>query len=449
MSKILAIIILMVACTACDDNPEKKPVEAVLLKGSVGFGSLKSGTVTVYDYSACKKGGELAKGDLKDSNVFQYHVRDSGANLPVLVELSNINHIDDWSDTNVTSPDDKLYGVLVLKPSDAEKNMVLSFWTHLATALAEQKCTIDPSKAVDHITESNTLFSTMLTFDVHEDKPLQIKKLVAPPFTLREVAGVRYGIANAAVSSYTLNIGTSSLSFATAAYDDLAFDGKLDGVSLRGPLTLATTKLNTATYRNELALNMDAIIRHLKNMPASINVSLLDGLVQTFRDATGADFFGSEKPTLLADAAPPPLISSRAYGCSVVSTNRQTGCPDCKTIYTFKATIELDVNDLYSTSIVAVTDANGAQITLDNSEIPWRSGMKTVMNVQFEDTYENNKRVGVRPISLGITNDYGKTRNATTSNVGMDSCTMGPVNVIGPAPLPLPPFPGAIILPGG
>lgn len=241
---IILVAGLLVACNG--DNNAKPRFATSSIKGIAAMGDLISGTVTAYDFSQCKQGAVLGKAELTEgANLYNFVLDPNGLELPILLELSKFKYYEEASDLEIDATGNVLYSSFLLR-AGVNQNATVSYWTHLAHARTVYKCKSTPANAVQLVTESNELFRKALTFD-----PIN----VLPEVILDDVLitsdrdAMKYGVANAAVSYYTVGLDKlsggiaphvlfNSISFAEIAYADLTHDGFLTGTDQNGQIYL-------------------------------------------------------------------------------------------------------------------------------------------------------------------------------------------------------------------
>ena len=444
MKNVFLVLFLMFICTACSEDTNEKPSEAVTIDGTVAMGEIQSGTLKVYDYSQCTKGGALAQTTLNQSNNFSLTTGARDSDTPLLFELSNYQYKEQWSDEIVDAADNKLYAVAVLTSGERSINVTLSFWTMLAAGYAEENCMSSTPDAVNNVKEANQIFSDVLDADILEDTPIYFPTLESPPFNVRELTNARYGIANMAVASYTYDLdvrngeSTHHVSFNTAmfaqfAYSDIVFEGFLDGVNQDGSMELGTLAVNADTYRTAIPNHMDAIINSLTNLPEGMDANFLTGIVSKVHSSSDTGIFGFSPVEELGDLTAPVLASVSVSQCSAPIVGSCCGglFSDPENLYGNTALLEFNVEDLDSDFQVSVLHVGTTDNTIGagiessqplaaditNSSIPWRSNLRPRIQVSQVSTVIN-----IPSVTVVFTNRFDQELSVTY-NVNPQSCT--------------------------
>lgn len=381
LKKFAVLAAFLVFVNACKDDNGGPPARAsVQVNGMAAMGMVKSGTVKVYDYSQCSKGAILASAELKDSPLFQFTLVPRESEQPVLFELSNFSYQEEYSNTVVTVPTERvLSSAAVLKPGE-NKNITISFWSNLAYARTVYQCTKVSSNAVGHINKSNEVLSKALTFDVSADVPFPVNNEI---ISGDNFPALRFGVANAAIASYTEGFdarieGATATShtqynsslLAEMAFLDLSFDSFLNGTAQTGDLKFGDVALDTDIYRTAIPNHMEAIISVVA-VKAKLGEGFFMELVKTLHN-NDSDIFSNGPVIALGDNTAPVLKGKKVVGCREVGSFEGT--------YAI-ADIEFDIVDPESSFVVTAWE--GDQI-VSHPTVLWRSGLKPIVTLAYQ-----------------------------------------------------------------
>lgn len=404
----------LVFVNACKDDNGGPPTRAsVQVNGMAAMGMVKSGTIKVYDYSKCSKGAILASAELKDSPLFQFTLVPKESEQPVLFEFSNFSYQEEYSNTIVTVPTERVLSSAAVLKSGENKNITISFWSNLAYARTVYQCTKVSSNAVAHINKSNEVLSKALTFDVSVDHPVPVDKELA---TFDNLPAVRYGVANAAIAAYTeefdvrVNGATAiphtqynSSLLAEIAFLDLSFDSFLNGTAQSGELKFGNVALDTEQYRTAIPYNMQLVI-HFFTSKSGLDKSFIVGVANTLHNSESDIFSKSAAlPLNVEDSTGPVYKGKSVVGCEI----RAVGNTGGETVYFVKIDVEFDVVDIRSTYVVTVGDGNSI---MANPTVYWNSGLKPIVSMTNPESFG-----GIEPRSVTFTNRFGKQLILNTS----------------------------------
>ncbi len=174
----------------------------------------------------------------------------------------------------------------------------LTYLTTLATGLAEYliKTGTPANKAIK---EANATIGEWAGVDIVNVMPVDITdaRNTSPFIT----PALQYAFVTASLSATTARISTkngrehhdiyTSIKFAEKAYEDMKYNGSLDGMSADGPVAMGLVKFDTSLYRKEHALNILAIANHENNWTAISPTDLL-AVVDHINTANSAIFGG-------------------------------------------------------------------------------------------------------------------------------------------------------------
>lgn len=265
-TKLLFVLALSVVLSACGGDgsggvPEPRPSGSV--SGVAFDGLIMNGNVNVYGWDGSK--GELL-GSGKTDTLGEYSIDLDGVpSQPVLIEVTGGRYTEEASDRNVAlRAGDFLYALQDYEQGDAITTS-LTFYTTIATGLAEHMVRTGVSPYVA-IRRANDAISDLIGISIRETKPLEINnpRNATPVVT----DGHLYGFATASISGLTKWISQqnddgkavheeyNSIKFAAAAYSDISADGLLDGRGPGGVVAQGVVRLTPEIYRNQIATNM-------------------------------------------------------------------------------------------------------------------------------------------------------------------------------------------------
>ncbi len=182
----------------------------------------------------------------------------------------------------------------------------ITYATHLAAGRARYLQRVEMADAVD---VANGEISNWLGLDIIDTLPTPITTAATTPETL-------YGLATAAISDLTRRLSLrewpqtaihsrlSSIGWAQQAYDDIQFDGRLDGTGGGGQLFVGQTPITTAHYRYETARSLLVVVGSGSNLTG---VTVNDAMSMASAMALSTEsLFGDDAPIPLTldDLAP-------------------------------------------------------------------------------------------------------------------------------------------------
>lgn len=302
-------------------QPPERPSGAI--EGTVFNAPVSGATVKAYSFSGGARGALLGESFTNQSGGFSIAV--SISNDLVLLESIGGNYREEASARDITIPPDVPMRSLVQYTSGARVGTTISFFTTLATGLAEHLVGTGraPGTAAD---DAFGAFNSAMGLDIRGTTPADITLVSEATTTV--TARHEYGFFGGAVSQWTADASATngsathtvhnSVSFLKLAYDDIRTDGKLDGKAGAAALNVGTIPLNVDSYRQQLSLALLKIANSSVNK-TGLRASQLLPAANRWNNSTSAIFgAGAIKP--INPAGPTLSQLSPTAGTSVSGT---------------------------------------------------------------------------------------------------------------------------------
>jgi len=208
--------------------------------------SRPSGQVGGTAFDGLIVGGEVAISSLDGAVIGKATTDDKGKytislnavpSQPLKVEISSGTYKEEYSSESVVLKDGKKMTALINYKQGEIISTSVTYYTSIAAGYAEYKIASgqDPKSAID---EANNAVSQSIGLDIVSTTPADITN--AENVTPQITDGQIYGYFTSSISAYTGWVSEAhgkrahelynSISFSQLAYDDIKFDGKLDGV---------------------------------------------------------------------------------------------------------------------------------------------------------------------------------------------------------------------------
>lgn len=310
----------------------------------VGFdGPIISGTVKIYDFSSGVKDEKELIGQGTTDERGRYRVTLRVGSRPILVEITGGRYIEEATGEVVNFGDsDVLRAVYNYEyEENTERQVAVTFYTHVAAGLADyliRKGGLEVPKAID---QANEDFSKILGVDITQVLPLDVTDSANQPKDDPNTAdmdestvmppGVRYGFMTAAISQWTEWASRqngaeqphglfTSLFFAQRAYEDIQWDGELNGQKEGGPIAFLNVAVDGGVYRNSIALNMVAMASSPRNA-TGFSAADVKGLAEAYNgSAVGDGLFGNAPEAPFPDIVPTITIIAPEDGKVLAGT---------------------------------------------------------------------------------------------------------------------------------
>ncbi len=308
---VLFFAVCLSACGGDDTGGELtlEPRPNGSVSGVAFDGLIMGGEVSVYEWQGGTQGDALSDTVITNSLGEYELILEEVPSQPVLLEITGGRYIEEASALSVPLKlSDRLYAVIDYTQGQSIK-VSITYYTTLATGYAEYLVRTGTSEK-DAIQIANDLFSSQLGFDILSVVPVDITNSInaTPSVTDSHL----YGFATASISQLTKWISEqnnkdvhfiySSINFAQDAYDDIRYDGKLDGQGIDGIIAQGVIPLNEDIYRNSIALNMLVMANDSKNT-TEIEPKDIIQLVNKFNEFN-AGIFGEEPIVPLNQSVP-------------------------------------------------------------------------------------------------------------------------------------------------
>lgn len=272
--------------TDSDENlPAARPVSSL---AGYGFdGLIIDGDVNVYDFTGGNKGALLASGKT-DGQGF-YEVSLSTSNKAVLIVVDGGFYAEEASGVQVQLDQSKGHKMMAVEYYESGQAIDVSatFFTNIATGYFQYLVKNQGFSEDVAVERAYAAVDAWAGFDTRRTQPVDVSDFAnATPYM---TDAHRYGFVAAGVSTISLEVGKeaggtgvhdfyTSIAFNQLAYEDVAYDGLLDGIGSTGRLAFGKRSLNSNSYRDQLALSM---LRFAKS-------NQWDDM--DFRNATGMSF---------------------------------------------------------------------------------------------------------------------------------------------------------------
>jgi hypothetical protein len=376
----VVIIAALLALPGCDSSgigrggddvlPSERPFGTV--KGVAFDGLIIGADVTIYSFTKSGKGESLARG--RSDETGQYSIELRAASQPILIEVTGGRYVEEASGRSVPLSQGQFLYAVTNYVSGAAVQMSATYYSTLATALAEHLAAGGEDVAAA-ITQANTRAGAILGWDLATVTPVDVTNIAnAAAFLTKEI---EYGFFTAAVSSWTLAASTinqtephaihNSITFAQRAYEDLRADGKLDGRG-NNRLSVGTILLGPEVYRHQLAVHMLKMARDVRNK-SGISADTLVDSASRLNDSTDPIF--AEAPLLPLDENAPVIKSiSPPAGALVTGKFEASATLTSPTALTL---VEFFVDGAY---LGAAADVRAPALTIDSA--PYADGEHTL-----------------------------------------------------------------------
>ena len=315
-SLILISVTLVVACQNGDSvTPNTRPADTI--HGVAFDGLILEGLVSVYDFTDGVR-AETPITTATTDNEGRYALTLAVSDRPLLIEVTageSGRYVEEASGKSIPLRPDDVMRAVVNYTAGQMPEIPVTFYSNLAAGLATYNISqgVDVAIAIDGANEKMT---GLLGFDILETVPHDITdyKNSAPVFN----DSLQYGFFTAAVSQWTARASILnnhpgvhdviySMMFAQLAYEDIRYDGLLNGQGVDGVVAAGTIPLSSDVYRNEFALSMLALSKSDSNRTGATFNHVL-GLSNRLNTAT-SDFFTGDTKALNADLPVVTLLS--------------------------------------------------------------------------------------------------------------------------------------------
>ena len=325
---------LLISCGGGSDNTAPPPRPPGEVSGTAFDGLIRNGLVTVYSFSNGTVGEVL--GTDTTNSIGHYTISITAPDQPILLEIRGGNYVEEATGKNVSLLDgvDFLRAVTHYTSGQAISTSI-TYYTTIATGLAEYLHSAGLPIS-DAINTANTRAGALAGVDIQLITPLDITDIDSRQPSLSDE--LRYGFATAAISELTkqqsllafpddsvslLHTRHNSIRFSQMAYKDIKHDGKLDGVSEGGTLSIGSVPVVTSMYRHDTAVSMLVIASNMRNQT---NLSSDDLRTDAERMAANTDvMFGGVAPIALFTGSDNPqvLYSGSDFLTGIVSITPQ------------------------------------------------------------------------------------------------------------------------------
>lgn len=401
---------------ACGGDSQYAPLRpAGTLHGVAHDGPVVGGTVTVFGFASGTKGLALGSAITDDNGAFTISV--VAPSQPIWLEVEGGKYREEGSGKFVTLRPGASLKSVAWYESGAEQSVTISPFSMLAAGLAEYRIAhgSTPSDAVNSAIIS--VSQLLGVADVAAATPINIT-------TVLDYGAVDdraiYAFSLASLSSYTAWVARrnndapheefSSLRFANLMYEDLKYDGLLDG---RGPpalegnksaLEFANVTLNQEVYRQAIAQHM---------LVAASSKANVTGITAGELLAHASSFAASNSP-MFPGGGVVPRFDFKAPAITAVDPIRPfyRGVFDFKVRITDESPVRIISFNVDGVHVADAIDPNAAVISIDSSV--YGDGPHVVGVTAFDevgnlgnfaaDVYFDNTAPVIRVTSPSLTN---------------------------------------------
>ncbi len=311
--------VLLAACGGSGSGglPPARP-EAVI-SGVAFDGPIAHGTVSVYSFASGAPGSLL--GSATTDTQGRYAVTVSGADQPILVQVSGGSYVDEASGQPVSLGSASL-SALANYHSGTSMTVAVTAFTKVAAGLAQYYIDTQGMTVGAAIDQANQMFSQLVGVDIVQTLPTDLTDPAnASPFL---TPGLQYAFTLAALSGWTdmaaaVDQATpgqapfNAVSLAQRMHDDIAADGVLDGNAADPngnpvPLYIGTFVLDEDIYRHALAVQMIRVAQSANNR-TSIGPAAIAAAAQAYNDST-SPVFGSRPVIPFTEGGPAIVLTA-------------------------------------------------------------------------------------------------------------------------------------------
>ncbi|MDH5327702.1 MAG: Ig-like domain-containing protein [Gammaproteobacteria bacterium] len=449
-----AVILLIAGCDSGGDGNVSPERPVVTLSGTAFDGLILDGEVSVYAFDGGIRGDLIGSGTTDQAGLYSLDVQ--SPNGPIMICISGTDgnsgahYIEEASDANVfLGQNDELCVVQMYAGEPITSS--ITYFTNIARGLAEYL--ISTGMGVEEaINRANTRAGTLLELDILRTTPIDITAIQnATPFT---TPGHLYGFATASISQYTMYISEmnsepsphdffNSILFAQKAYEDIRYDGVLNGQAESGMLNMGSISMTTETYRHVLVENMFTIANSTRNL-TGLDSSDLFNIGQAWNNS-GDTMFGGTPPVAL-NTTEPTITNISINADQVLSGDAVVFSADVSDVFGLNSVVlQIDNNDLqvftngdpvshtldttsyqdggHTLSIVATNAFNG-EFTVDIN-VTFANRRTTISNINpvdgayvrgtFNLTADVNDPLGINNTSLYVDDSLHSTATSATS----------------------------------
>ncbi|NOZ53763.1 MAG: hypothetical protein GXP08_11615 [Gammaproteobacteria bacterium] len=306
---LLVIGFFLWGCDTTDLPPEHPPG---IITGNVMAGVINGAQVTVYTFGNNRR---IRLGGAVTDETGAYSVEIRSLNRPILIEVSGGHYKEQASGTDVALTDGQNLRAVARYQSQQPLHVIVTPLTHLATGLAEYN--IDKGfTAIQAIENANNDINEFFAIDTQNRRPLDITNQNNALSSLNDDA--LYGFYLAGLSNWTAWASTknqviphtvyTSIGLAQIAYNDIRFDGRLNGAGNNKagtalmPLAVGVVPLNEDAYRAAFSLHMLAIANRAENK-TGLQIADLQSSAEAIASGTST-LLGESPPLDLKEQAP-------------------------------------------------------------------------------------------------------------------------------------------------
>lgn len=327
---LLTSTMLLSACGGggSDSNQAAASRPAGTVSGTSQLGLIQNGAVKLYEYTGCTKGALLASTTTDARGLYTLSL--SHADGPMLLEVGfGTGYYLEEASLNTVQLQNASDGLRTVLNYVSGQSISASAtaWSNAAVGLTTY-LTSKGTACATAITQANTQISNVLGLDILTTTPKDITDSVYATATADP--GILYGMHNAAISQWSYDVALTAspadttqlkwnaIHFATQMHDDIAHDGKLDGLGTTGALSFNTTAITADVYRNGLAKAALKIADSANNKTGLNSAKVFDG-IKVLNNSIDPIFAGV--PVIPLALVPPSITNINVAGTPYTTPN--------------------------------------------------------------------------------------------------------------------------------
>jgi hypothetical protein len=301
----------------CGSEKVPDAAPAGVIRGNAVDALIIGGTVRAYNFKEGMKGEEISTAPVvtDENGFFSIDVK-ANHDQPIVLEVVGGRYIEEASGKTVSLNEKQFLRAVYNYKHGSDISMMVTTWTHLAAADASYKISqgIDATASIN---QANKDISDWLGVDIVTTYPINITD---PNFTSEGFYdGIKYGLAGAALSQWTLDIADnagllahdifSSIAVNNIMYNDISSDGKLDGIVDGAHVVMGGIELTADVYRQSIAASALRVIQ--RDGINKVGISLVDSMPFVASLAsTSIPLFSDDTPLAIDTTLPVIEISN-------------------------------------------------------------------------------------------------------------------------------------------
>jgi len=231
-------------------------------------------------------GQKIGEGVTDEFGRFAISIDRGTPSQPLRLVATGGQYTEESSGVRVDQPDNTHMYALVNYTSGENLESTVSYLTTLAAGYAEFQILGDVEASLA-ISQATSAISSVFGVNVQDIEPVDITNVINANIALNDA--LKYSLITAALSETTLQVSSlntvgvhtlyNSSVFIESAYQDIKFDGLLNGIDGQGTMTLGVYALSADVYRHTHALNMLNIANNTRNKTQLFSADILASAV--------------------------------------------------------------------------------------------------------------------------------------------------------------------------